>query len=183
MMKKTFFSALPALILVTVACDPNAGKPVTPTPPAGGGGVKQAVTGVSNQVQGMREVMKAKVGERNVIAVLIWRPYDAAKDSSVGKWYGDMASPPPKYVADSLIVSIDGKGVVIPRSNYRYLASQWMNDSKSLGIYSQGKNLGVYVDVGDGAEGWTASYVINAATGSLVSHQVQDGPEFHNQAP
>jgi hypothetical protein len=34
--------------------------------------------------------------------------------------------------------------------------------------------------VGDGAESWTASYLLDPATLTLLSHQVEDGPTFDN---
>lgn len=138
------------------------------------------VTGVTSKVTGMREVMTATVDGKEVVAVLVWRDYSPALDGVVTKWYGDMGTPPAKFVVKSLLISIDGKGMIVPQSKTRYLASQWMNDSTSLGLYMKGKNLCVYVDVGDGGEAWTASYVVNPATSVLVSHKVEDGPAFHN---
>lgn len=140
----------------------------------------EAVRGVTSTVIGMREVLKAKVGEKDVVAVLQWREYSAKRDSSVGKWYGDMGTPPPKFVCDSLMVSIDGRGLVIPSSKTRYLASQWMNGTKSLGLLKQGSNLTLFVNLGDGAESWVASYTVNPNAGALVDHGIHDGPEFHN---
>ncbi|MEJ6571244.1 MAG: hypothetical protein QNL01_15305 [Akkermansiaceae bacterium] len=140
------------------------------------------VPGVTNSVTGEREVMKASVGGKDVVAVLSWRDYSAKRDGAVTKWYGDMASPPPKFVVETLLISIDGKGMIVPQSKTRYMASQWMNGVSHLGLYLKGKNLCVYMNVGDGAESWTASYVVNPSTGALVSHSVIDGPEFHNTA-
>ncbi|MFK7911812.1 MAG: hypothetical protein AB8F34_14600 [Akkermansiaceae bacterium] len=180
-MKKPLLAAVPALIFLTASCDPNAGKknnePIAEQAPV----AMKAVAGVNSTLSGPREIMRAKVDGKEVMAVLTWRPYDAAKDASVSKWYGDMGTPPPKFVVDSLIISIDGRGTIVPRSKYGYLSSQWQNAAKHLGLVTQGKNLCVYVNVGDGAEAWTASYVINPSTGSLVSHQIQAGAEFHNQ--
>ena len=50
-----------------------------------------------------------------------------------------------------------------------------------LGIQGCGDARWPRFRLGDGGEAWTASYVINPATGALVSHQVHDGPAFHNQ--
>ncbi|MCP5536826.1 MAG: hypothetical protein H7A51_11430 [Akkermansiaceae bacterium] len=141
----------------------------------------KAVSGVTTTVDGMREVMKATVNDQEVVAMLTWRDYSARLDGTVTKWYGDMASPPPKFVAESLIISIDGKGVIVPQSKTRYLASQWMNESKHLGLVMKGDKLCVFVNLGDGGESWTASYVVDPATGALVSHAVEDGPAFHNR--
>lgn len=141
----------------------------------------KAVTGVTTTVTGKREVMKATVDGKDVVAVLSWRDYSEKLDGAVTKWYGDMASPPPKFVAESLLISIDGKGMIVPQSKTRYLASQWMNESKSLGLVMKNKNLCVFVNVGDGAEGWTATYVVSSSTGTLVSHVVEDGAAFHNK--
>jgi len=135
---------------------------------------------VTSQDGGSREVLKATVNGREVMAALSWRNYNAKLDGAVRKWYGDMASPPPKYVVESLTISIDGRGLVIPKSKVRYLASQWMNDSTSLGLNQRGSQLRLLVDVGDGAEGWTATYVIDPSTLTLVSHAVEDGPTVHN---
>ena len=129
---------------------------------------------------GRHEVMKCKVDGRELVAVLRWRNYNAKLDGAVKKWYGDMATPPPKFVVESLSVSIDGRGLVIPKSKVRYLASQWMNTQTSLGLNQRGKQLRVLVDVGDGAEAWTASYVINPSSLTLISHTVKDGPTVHN---
>jgi len=138
------------------------------------------VTGVTSTVNGMREVMKVKVDGRDVVAVLQWRSYNAAVDGAVTRWYGDMGSPPPKFVVDSLLISIDGRGVIVPNTKTRYLCSQWMNGLAHLGLYLKGKDLCIYLDVGDGAEAWSASYILNPATAALLSHNVQDGPSFHN---
>ena len=56
-----------------------------------------------------------------------------------------------------------------------------MNDVKHLGAYQSGEHLNIYVNVGDGSEAWTASYIIHLDTGALVSHKMYEGPEFHNQ--
>lgn len=141
----------------------------------------KAIEGVTNQVSGMREIAKAKVGEKEVVAVLQWRNYDAARDASVTKWYGDMGRPPAKYVVKSLMVSVDGRGLIIPQSKTRYLASQWMNESKSLNLQMSGKNILVEVMLGDGSEGWVATYVVNPTTMSLVSHEVADAEEYINR--
>lgn len=141
----------------------------------------KAISGVTTTVTGKREVMKATVGDKEVVAMLTWRDYSKKRDGAVTKWYGDMASPPPKFVVESLIISIDGRGAIVPQSKSRYLASQWMNGTKHLGLVRKDKNLCVFVNVGDGAEGWTASYVVNPSTGALISHEVEDGPEFHNR--
>ncbi len=141
----------------------------------------KAVSGVNTTVTGKREVMKATVDGKEVVAVLSWRDYSAKRDAAVPKWYGDMASPPPKFVAESLMISIDGKGMIVPASKMRYLAKQWMNESKSLGLVMKGSNLCVFVNLGDGAESWTASYVVNPSTGALVSHVVDDASDFHNR--
>ncbi len=63
----------------------------------------------------------------------------------------------------------------------RYLAKRWMNESKSLGLVMKGSNLCIFVNLGDGAESWTASYVVNPSTGALVSHVVDDASDFHNR--
>lgn len=181
-MKKTLISTLPALLLLSASCDPNAAKKSTkPVGEQAAAAPMKSVAGVDSTLSGPREVMKAKTDGHEVIAVLTWREYDAAKDGSVTKWYGDMGTPPPKFVVESLMISVDGRGTMVPNSKTAYLGSQWANAAKRLGLVSQGKNLCVYVNVGDGAEAWTASYVVNPATGSLVSHQVQDGAEFHNK--
>ena len=154
---------------------------------AAGGGQKtteswKLVTGLTNTVTGKREVMKASVDGKDVVAVLSWRDYSAKRDGAVTKWYGDMASPPPKFVVESLSISIDGKGMIVPQSKTRYMASKWMNGVSHLGLYLKGKNLCFYMDVGDGAEAWTASYVVDPTTRTILSHDVEDASEFHNMA-
>ena len=181
MMKKLISAAFPAVTFLCVSCDPGAAvaskRPVANQPETS----MKAVPGVTSTVMGSREIMRAKVNGKEVMAVLTWRPYDAAQDGSVNRWYGDMGSPPPKFVVDSLIISVDGRGAIVPRSKYGYLCSQWSNGTKNLGLVTQGENLCVYVNVGDGGEAWTAAYVVNPASGTLVSHQVHDGPAFHHQ--
>lgn len=141
----------------------------------------KAVSGVTTTVNGKREVMKATVDDQEVVAMLTWRDYSEKLDGAVTKWYGDMGSPPPKFVAESLMISIDGKGTIVPQSKIRYLASQWMNESESLGLVMKGENLCVFVNLGDGGEAWVAAYVVNPSTGELVSHELEDGPAFHNR--
>ncbi|BDS06848.1 hypothetical protein NT6N_18880 [Oceaniferula spumae] len=176
-MKYIHITAL-CLSLASFSCAPTpAEKPEAARSTAATTGI----TPVSHTVTGKLEVMKFTSSGKEVIVTLQWRDYSNIIDPQVPKWYGDMGRPPAKYVVKSLTVSVDGKGIVIPEANYRYLASQWMNDVKHLGVYKSGNNLNIYVNVGDGAAGWTASYVINPAAGTLVSHQVIDGPEFHNQ--
>ena len=179
-MKQPLLAALPALVLLSASCDPNAGSSSKPVGGESAAPMKE-VADVNSSLSGPREIMRAKVDGKDLLAVITWRPYDAAKDAGITKWYGDMGTPPPAFVCDSLIISVDGRGTAIPRSKVGYLCSQWPNNVNKLGLATQGSNLCVYVNVGDGAEGWTASYVVNPATGALVSHQVHDGPAFHNQ--
>jgi hypothetical protein len=137
------------------------------------------VLGAVNMVDDMREIMKVKVGEREVVAVLQWRRFDAQRDALQAVWYGDMGAPPPLYVADSLLVSMDGRGLMIPTSKTRYLCSQWMNANPRMGLYLRGTDLCVYVDVGDGSKAYTASYFINPNTGTFVAHRVENQKAFH----
>ncbi|NWK55343.1 hypothetical protein HW115_06955 [Verrucomicrobiaceae bacterium N1E253] len=125
----------------------------------------------------------AKQDGREIVAVIKWRAYDAAKDASVSKWYGDMGTPPPAFVVDRLVLAIDGKGVSIPASKYRYLGSKWMNQysANPMSFNKQGDKMRLLVDVGDGGEGWTAVYVFDPAAGKLLSHSVDDGPAVHDQ--
>jgi hypothetical protein len=175
-----YIVSLGACALVAACGSTEGGGSTTSGGDAAAGSWKK-VTGVTNTVTGKREVMKATVDGREVVTMLVWRDYSAALDGAVTKWYGDMASPPPKFVVESMMISIEGKGMIIPPSKSRYLASQWMNDSTSLGLNQRGKQLRVLVDVGDGAEGWTATYVVDPTTLTLVSHDVRDGPEVHNE--
>lgn len=180
-MKKPYLAAVPAFVLFVASCDPTTTKKPAGSTAEQAPAVMKEVPGADSTLSGPREILRAKSGSKEVMAVLTWRPYDAAKDASIAKWYGDMSTPPPKFVVDSLIISVDGRGTLVPRSKFGYLCSQWSNASKSLGLVTHGNNLCVYVNVGDGAEAWTASYVISSSTGSLISHQVHDGPEFHNR--
>ena len=50
------------------------------------------VPGVTNSVTGEREVMKASVGGKDVVAVLSWRDYSAKRDGAVTKWYVNLNS-------------------------------------------------------------------------------------------
>lgn len=164
---------------LVAACGSTGGGGSTPGGGDAAAGSWKKVAGITNTVTGKREVMKAKVDGREVVAMLVWRDYSAALDGAVTKWYGDMSTPPPRFVVESMMISIDGKGMIIPQSKSRYLASQWMNEVSHLGLNQRGKQLRVLVDVGDGAEGWTATYVVDPATLTLVSHAVGDGPAVH----
>lgn len=170
-----------SLSLLVLSCEPQNIPQNAPTPPAvSGGDVIKNITEVSHIKNGMSEVKKITVDGKAVIISMQWRAYSLAQDAAVTTWYGDMSRPPAKYVVNSFTVSVDGKNVNIPQSKYRYLASQWMNEIKKIGVFKQGKDLNVYVDLGDGSEAWTASYVINPAGAVLVFHEVHDGVDFHN---
>ena len=136
---------------------------------------------VMNATNEMREVMKAKVASREVVAVLQWRAFNGRRDALQAAWYGDMGSPPPTYVAESLLISIDGRGLMVPAAQTRYLCSQWMNDAARLGLYLKGENLCIYVTVGDGSDAWIASYIINPDTGALLSHSVERASVFRKR--
>ena len=135
----------------------------------------------ANMVGDMREVMKAKVGDRDVVAVLQWRPYNGRQDALQTTWYGDMDSPPPTYVAESLLISVNGRGLMVPSAQTRYLCSQWMNSNPRLGLYLRGSNLCIYITVGDDSDAWCASYIVNPETGALVSHNVERASKFHRR--
>lgn len=141
-------------------------------------GAWRQVPEVAHVVSDMREVLKAKVAEGEVAAVLQWRPFNGVKDAYQAVWYGDMGTPPPTYVVQSLIISIDGRGVMVPEAKTRYLCSQWMNDNPRLGLCMRGEDLCVFVRLGDGSQAWVASYIVNAQTGALLSHEVQDARSF-----
>jgi len=186
---KTLLSCLPALLLV--AC--GTVKDEIPQAPATGQAHKAPVAdqhpagtrfhplkGLSHKITGPREVIKASVNGREIIAVLTWRPYRADLDGKIATWHGDMTRPPPRFVVDSLTLTVDGSTLPIPRSRTRSLCSQWKPELPSLKLFTSGNNLGLAVDVGDGATSWTSSYLLNPATLSLLSHQVEDGPAFHN---
>ena len=177
--KNMMLLGLSALV-VSCATTGTGTRAVGITSSANQPGEWKKVAGVSNTVSGAREVMKAKVHGKEVVAVLQWRPYNTAMDGMITKWYGDMGSPPPRHVVQSLLISVDGRGLMVPASKTRYLCSQWMNDPARMGLYLKGGNLCVYLDLGDGAESWTASYIVNPATAALVAHYVDDGPTFHN---
>ncbi len=136
---------------------------------------------VLNATNEMREVMKAKVADREVVAVLQWRAFNGRRDALQATWYGDMGSPPPTYVVESLLISMDGRGLMVPMAQTRYLCSQWMNDTARLGLYLKGENLCIYVTVGDGSDAWVASYIINPDTGALLSHSVERASAFRKR--
>jgi len=91
-----------------------------------------------------------------------------------------MTRPPPRFVVDSLTVTVDGSTLPIPRSRTRSLCSQWKPELPSLNLFTSGNNLGVAIDVGDGSESWTSSYLLHHAPLRLLSHQVDDAGAFHN---
>jgi len=45
----------------------------------------------------------------------------------------------------------------------------------------KGKNLCLYVTVGDGSDAWAASYIINPDTGALLSHSVERASVFQKR--
>ncbi len=135
---------------------------------------------LSRRVNGDREILKASVDGRKLVAVLSWRPYHADLDGQVPKWFGDMNRRPPRFVVDSLTLTVDGKAFRIPWSRTRVLCSQWSPKKACLLLYTSGKNVGLTVDVGDGSEAWTSSYLIDPATLRLLSHEVEDCAAFHN---
>ena len=160
------------------ATDQAHKAPVTDKHPAG---IRfHPVKGLSNEITGNREVMKASVNGREIVATLTWRPYRADLDGQVATWYGDMTRPPPRFVVDSLALTVDGTTLPIPQSRTRSLCSQWEPKIPKLLLFTSGSNLGLTVDVGDGAESWTSSYLLVPAPLSILSHQVEDGPTFHN---
>ncbi len=139
-----------------------------------------SVKGLSNKITGPREVVKASINGREIIATLTWRPYRADLDGQVATWHGDMNRPPPRFVVDSLTLTVDETTLSIPGSRTRSLCSQWKPELPSLKLFTSGNNLGLAVDVGDGATSWTSSYVVNPSPLGLLSHQIEDGPTFHN---
>jgi len=160
------------------ATDQAHKAPVTDKHPAG---IRfHPVKGLSNEITGNREVMKASVNGREIVATLTWRPYRADLDGQVATWYGDMTRPSPRFVVDSLALTVDGTTLPIPQSRTRSLCSQWEPKIPKLLLFTSGSNLGLTVDVGDGAESWTSSYLLDPAPLSILSHQVEDGPTFHN---
>lgn len=173
---------LAGVCVAMVACSPTANS-------GGAGGQTEEVAswknveGVSKKTSATGGELVAKVDGREVVAVIKWRPYNPASDGSVSKWYGDMGSPPPAYVVDSLVLAIDGKGVPISKSKYRNLCSKWMNQysANPMSLHQDGKKLRLVVGVGDGAESWAAVYVFDPATGGLLSHSVEDGVMVSNQ--
>ena len=134
---------------------------------------------VVNMANDMREVMKAKIGSSEVVAVLQWRAYNGRRDALQTTWYGDMKSPPPTYVVESLLISVDGRGLMVPAAQTRYLCSQWMNNTPRLGLYLKGEDLCIYITLGDGSDAWCASYIVNLESGALISHQVESQRAFH----
>lgn len=181
-MKKLTILGVCAAVVLCGACAPTGGESGGSGGQTEAGGTWKAVpaTAKSNALGGE---LVANVEGREIVAVIKWRAYNVATDGSVPKWYGDMGSPPPLYVVDRLVLAIDGKGVSIPKSNYRYLGSKWMNESSAnpMSLNQQGKKLRLLVDVGDGGEGWSAVYEFDPVAGKLLAHQVEDGPTIHNQ--
>lgn len=169
------------LFSLVAACAPSTGG-------SRGGDAEPAqrwnsVKGVVEKTTAMGGEIIAKSEGREIFAVIKWRNYDAARDASVSKWYGDMGSPPPSYVVDSLVLAVDGKGIPIPKSKFRYLSTTVMNEysANPMSFNQQGKKWRLIVDVGDGAESWSAVYVFDPSAGTLLSHSVEDGPMVHNQ--
>lgn len=181
MNKLVIVSGIIGGFVLLAGCAPSTGE----RPNGGAAGdpskaeVWHDVFGAVNIVDDMREVMKVKVGEREVVAVLQWRHFNAQRDALQREWYGDMGAPPPRYVAESLLVSVNGRGLMLPSSKTGYLCSQWMNDNPRMGLYLRGTDLCVYVDVGDGSNAYSASYIINPDTGTLVAHRVENRKAFH----
>ncbi|HCI92382.1 MAG TPA: hypothetical protein DHV60_07530, partial [Verrucomicrobiales bacterium] len=113
-MKKLLFTVIGSAICLLVSCHQISG--VNSGTPSNAVSQMTVVPGVDHQISGAREIMRAKFDDKDVVAVLSWRPYDIGTDTSVPRWYGDMGTPPPKLVVDSLIISVDGRGAVVPRA-------------------------------------------------------------------
>ena len=189
---KTVLPCLPALLLVACGTikdeSPQATTPVqaqeAPVADQHPSGTRfHPVKDLSHQITGNREIMTASVNGREIAATLTWRPYRADLDDQVATWHGDMTRPPPRFVVDSLTLTVDGSTLPIPRSRTRSLCSQrdtLTPQFPKLLLFTSGNNLGLTVDVGDGAESWTSSYLLHPAPLRLLSHQVEDGPTFHN---
>ena len=189
---KTLLPCLPALLLV--ACGPVKDQkeqppapdrerqaPVADQHPAGTR--FHPVKGLSHQIIGNREVMTASVNGREITATLTWRPYRADLDGEVATWYGDMTRPPPRFVVDSLTLSVDATALSIPRSRIRSLCSQRATlqpQFPKLLLFTSGSYLGLTVDVGDGASSWTSTYRLQPVPLRLLSHQIEDAGAFHN---
>ena len=127
--------------------------------------------------------MTASVNGWEITATLTWRPYRADLDGEVATWYGDMTRPPPRFVVDSLTLSVDATALSIPRSRIRSLCSQRATlqpQFPKLLLFTSGSYLGLTVDVGDGASSWTSSYLVHPSPPRLLSHQVEDAGTFHN---
>ena len=182
---KTLLPCLPALLLV--ACGPVKDQKEQPPAPDRERKAPVAnqhpvgtrfhpVKGLSHQIMGNREVMTASVNGREITATLTWRPYRADLDGEVATWYGDMTRPPPRFVVDSLTLSVDATALSIPRSRIRSLCSQRATlqpQFPKLLLFTSGSYLGLTVDVGDGASSWTSSYLVHPSPPRLLSHQVE----------
>ena len=186
---KTLLPCLPALLLV--ACGPVKDESPQATTPAQAQEAPVAdqhpsgtrfhpIKGLSHQITGNREIMTASVNGREIAATLTWRPYRADLDGEVATWYGDMTRPPPRFVVDSLTLTVDGSTLPIPRPRTRSLCSQWEPKIPSLLLFTCGNTLGLTVDVGDGAESWASSYLVHPSPPRLLSHQVEDAGTFDN---
>ena len=186
---KTVLPCLPALLLVACGTvkdeSPQATAPAqaqeAPVADQHPAGTRfHPVKGLSHQIIGNREVMTASVNGREITATLTWRPYRADLDDEVTTWHGDMTRPPPRFVVDSLTLTVDESTLPIPRPRIRSLCSQWEPKIPKLLLFTSGNTLGLTVDVGDGATSWTSSYRLQPVPLRLLSHQVEDGPTFHN---
>ena len=189
---KTLLPCLPALLLV--ACGPVKDQKEQPLAPDRERKAPVAnqhpvgtrfhpVKGLSHQIIGNREVMTASVNGREITATLTWRPYRADLDGEVATWYGDMTRPPPRFVVDSLTLSVDATALSMPRSRIRSLCSQRATlqpQFPTLLLFTSGSYLGLTVDVGDGASSWTGSYLVDPSPPRLLSHQIEDAGAFHN---
>lgn len=147
-----------------------------------------ALVGTWQRIDDAKKITTAKGGEivakvdgHEVVAVIKWRAYDATRDAGVSQWHGDMGSPPPLQVVDSLVIAVDGRGVSLAKSQYRSLCSKWIRADglNPMSFNRQGNKVRLLVDVGDGGEGWTAVYVIDPAAGKLMTHVIAHGPDVH----
>ena len=88
-----------------------------------------------------------------------------------------MASPPPAYVVSSLKLTFDGKEVPIAKAKYLGLCSKYDPDETghSLELHRKEGKFRLVVNLGDGGEAWASVYVVNAKTGKLISHRLDDG--------
>ena len=165
-------SAILILGLVNAACSGGAGGTA--------GGPWQSIP-TNSAVSGLTESATTSTAGHQLVAKVVWRPYDATADAAVSSWYGDMGTPPPKFVVRQVSLSVDGTPVTIPPAAYRGYASQGTPTEHSLKFFQRGSTYRLVIHLGDGGESWAGYFDVVPGSDGLKARGTEDGPSLMNE--